>query len=299
MPIFSEFKQLYDYNLRYTERIATHDCLNVFQKTFRDLKLAGFQSLSGKKVLDLGCGQRYPFALQCAAKGAKVTALDINYVKPDILILYFFRCLKHNGLKRAIKSFLRKMLFDKHYYQVLEECANGPIFSFLPKINFVATDLGKLNYSLPSQMFDLIASNAVLEHVSDVAGFAIEVKRMLRPEGYFYGFIHNFYSISGGHCLEWAFPDDTKSKKIPPWDHLRANKYPTHVYLNQYKPEQYRNAFAEHLEIKLFEGRDINHDHGGKEGVQFLTGQVAKELNKYPRDLLLTRSYCIICRKNL
>ena len=39
-------------------------------------------------------------------------------------------------------------------------------------------------------MFDLIASNAVLEHVSDVSGFVFEVKRMLRPERYFYGLIH-------------------------------------------------------------------------------------------------------------
>ena len=115
MPIFSELKQIYNYNFRYTERIAAHDYLNVFQKALRDSKLAKFRSLSGKKVLDLGCGQRYPFALQCATKGAKVTALDINYVKPDMLFLYLFRCHIHDGLKRAIKFLLRKIFFDKHY----------------------------------------------------------------------------------------------------------------------------------------------------------------------------------------
>lgn len=297
MPILSELKQLLAYNFRYTERLAKHACLNVFQKTLRDLKLAGFRSLDRKNILDLGCGQRYAFALQCAAKGATVTALDINYVKPDLLILYFIRCLKHGGFKRAVKSTIRRMLFDKKYYRALEEHTGNPISPFTDKIEYVTADPNNSNYSLPSETFDLIVSNAVLEHVSDVSAFASEVKRLLRPGGYFYGYIHNFYSISGGHNMEWAFPDEDPSKTVPPWDHLRANKYPTHVYLNQYLPEQFEKVFAKNLEIRIFENRDNNHNPGGQEGAYFLTSQIAQELSEYPRNLLLTRAYCIICQK--
>jgi SAM-dependent methyltransferase len=155
------------------------------------------------------------------------------------------------------------MLFDKQYYQALEACAHRPIFSFSDNVDYVTADPNNSNSPLPSETFDLIVSNVVLEHVSDVSAFVSEVQRLLRPDGYFYAYIHNFYSISGGHNKEWAFPDEYPSKTVPSWDHLRANKYPTHVYLNQYRPEQFEKAFAKHLGIRLFENRDINHDSGG------------------------------------
>ena len=79
MSFFRETRDLLAYNIRSTERLAKHDHFNAFQKTLRDLKLAGLRRLSGKNVLDLGCGQRYSFALQCAADGANVTALDIDF----------------------------------------------------------------------------------------------------------------------------------------------------------------------------------------------------------------------------
>ncbi|MBU4446607.1 class I SAM-dependent methyltransferase [bacterium] len=297
MDILHEIKDVFTYNLRFTERIARHACHNAFKKTLRDLELVGFTELHRKNVLDLGCGQRYPFALLCAAHGANVTALDISYVKPDILPLLFVLALKHNGFKRAIKSCFRRLLFDKHYYRVLEACAGKELLPFRKEIVFLTADPKKANYSLPSETFNLITSNAVLEHVADVSGFASEVKRMLRVGGYFYGYIHNFYSLSGGHNLGWAFPDENPSEIVPPWDHLLENRFPAHVYLNRYKPEQFEKAFSRHLEVKVFEARDVNHDAGGKEGERFLAGQVAKELAEYARELLLTRSYCIICQK--
>jgi SAM-dependent methyltransferase len=297
MDTIREIKDLLTYNYRYTERFAYHDCRNVFQKSLKDLELHGFKGLNRKNVLDLGSGQRYPFALQCAAAGANVTSLDIEYVKPDSLALYFIRCFKHGGFKRAIKSIVRRICFDKKYYRALEACAGRPVCDFVSEIIFVTEGANNSNYSLPSANYDLIASNAVLEHVSDVSAFACEIKRLLRPGGYFYGNIHNFFSISGGHNMEWAFPDENPSTTVPPWDHLRENKYPTHVFLNQCRPEQFKEKFAQYLEILLFQARDINHDSSGKEGTQYLKDDVAEELHEYPRDLLLTRAYCIICRK--
>jgi len=47
-----------------------------------DLFSVGFHNLERKNVLDLGCGQRFPFALQWASEGADVTALHPDYVKP-------------------------------------------------------------------------------------------------------------------------------------------------------------------------------------------------------------------------
>lgn len=100
-----------------------------------------------------------------------------------------------------------------------------------------------------------------------------------------------------GPNLLWAFPDREAPANVPPWDNLRANLFPAHVYLNKLRPEEYRRTAASHLNILLFEPRDINHDYAGTEGERFLTPDIENELSRYPRELLLTRSYCIICRK--
>lgn len=292
-----EMQELFSYHSKSTTRFAEHDVHNVFEKTIRDLKQYGFNDIIGKRILDLGCGQRYPFALQCAANDAKITALDINYIKPDSLPLAFYRTVKRNGIKRATKSALRRVLWDNSYYRVLETNAAKPLRLYQLGINFIVSDPTSSSYPLPSSSFDLIASNAVLEHVADVTKFAAEVARLLDSGGYFYAIIHNFYSLSGGHNLEWAYADEFPSNNVPPWDHLRENRFPAWTYLNRYKPEQFIDAFTKHLPILRFEGVGINHDAGEPEGERFLTAEIASELKQYPKDLLLTRAWCMICRK--
>lgn len=296
--IFREIQELFTYHSRYCRHFANHDCYNVYRKAIKELHAKGFTEIVEKRVLDLGCGQRFPFAFQCVADGAIVTALDIDYIKPDSLPLFFFKTVQHNGIKRSFKSILRRIVFDTRYYKFLELASGKPLRPFRYEIDFVISDPHKSNYTLPSDSFDLIFSNAVLEHVADLSHFVTEVRRMLSLGGLFYGFIHNFYSLSGGHNLEWAFPEENPSKKVPPWDHLRKNLYPSWVYLNRLRPAEYMAAFSCEFDILLFEGRNINHDPVGYEGEQFLTPGIASELATYPRELLLTRAWCLICRKS-
>lgn len=291
-----EIRDLLSYHSQFSERQAHHDCVNVFGKTMRDLSQVGLTSLVGKRVLDLGCGQRFPFALQCAAAGAEVTAMDLDYVQPDAWPLALTRIWKHNGLKRALKSTVRRFLFDQRYYTALENEAQRSLRPHISRISFVVADPQAASYPLPGEKFDLIASNAVVEHVQDVSLFAAEVHRLLRKGGHFYALIHNFYSISGGHALEWAYPDEHPSAKIPPWDHLRENRFPAWTYLNRLKPNEYEAAFAEHLKVLSFEGRNVHHDPG-QEGERYLTPDIEAALSTYPRELLLTRGWCVICRK--
>jgi SAM-dependent methyltransferase len=292
-----EARELLVYHAGSTTRFAEHDVHNVFGKAMRDLRSAGFGALAGKSVLDLGCGQRFAFALQCAAAGARVTALDTDYVRPDALPIALCRIARQNGVKRAVKSAVRRVLWDGRYYAALERSAGKPLRPFRSRIEFAVADPTGAHFPLPSGSFDLIASNAVLEHVTDVPGFAAEVARLLRPGGYFHAIIHNFYSLSGGHNLDWAFPDEHAPTDVPPWDHLRANRFPAWTTLNRLRPEQYRDAFAEHLEIVDFSGAGVDHDLGRPEGGRFLTTEVAAELASYPRDLLLTRLWRMICKK--
>lgn len=285
------------YHLQSDGPDARYVCGTVFQKIIRGLELAGFGDLREKKVLDLGCGERFHFALQCAASGTTVTALDVVYIKPDLLPLAFYRVMRRSGLRCAIKSSMRRLFFDRRFYTTMEKESGKLLRQFIPRISFVIADPKEAKYPLESNSFDLIVSNAVLEHVADVPLFAREVNRLLISGGYFCGQIHNFYSISGGHNPEWRRPDEHPSDKVPPWDHLRGNRFPGGTHLNHWRPEQFREAFAQHFDVLVFKGVDRNYEHGKLEGERFLTPELAKELAAYPRELLLTRGWCMICRK--
>ena len=213
--ILREMRELFTYHSKFSKRFAEHDCHNVFEKAVRDLKSVGFGEIEGKKVLDLGCGQRYPFALQCAACGATVIALDIDYIKPDFLPLAFYRMLRHNGFKRAVKSALRRLVFDEGYYNTLEAAAGKRLHSFRSGITFVVTDPESTNYPLPSDSFDLIASNAVVEHVADVPRFAEEIRRLLARGG------------GGGGTSTPLFTTSTRSPVGTIWNgHTRTSNRP-------------------------------------------------------------------------
>jgi len=296
--VFREIRELVRYHAGSTEQFAEHDVRDVYGKTMRQLEESGFDGVQGKDVLDLGCGQRFPFALLCAAHGARATALDIDYVKPDPLPVAFVRTARHGGLKRAMKSAVRGVLWDGTYFRALGRYAGVPLMGHRRSITFVVADPAAASYDLPDESFDLIASNAVLEHVGDVPKFASEVRRLLKPGGYFYALIHNFYSLSGGHHMEWAFPDRSASDTVPPWDHLRENRFPAWVYLNRMKPQEYRAAFERRLDVVRFEGAGVSHDPGELEGERHLTDEVAAELSEYPRELLLTRAWVMIVRKD-
>jgi len=189
------------------------------------------------------------------------------------------------------------ILFDRKYYCALEAAAGKPLRIFRSSISFILAEPTGSEYPLPSDSFDLIVSNAVVEHIVDLPRFVKEVYRLLKKGGFFYAIIHNFYSLSGGHHLEWAYPDEYPSSKVPPWDHLRKNYFPSWAYLNRLRPEEYYNIFSHQFNILLFEGRDIHHDPGKWEGERFLTEEISEELSMYPRELLLTRAWCIICQK--
>jgi SAM-dependent methyltransferase len=292
-----EIRELLAYHGAWTERFAWHDVHNVYGRCRADLAQAGLGDVAGRRVLDLGCGPMFAFALQCAADGARVTALDTAYVRPDPLPLFLARTLARGGAKQAAKSAARRVLFSKRYYDALEREAGRPLRRRAREIAFVQTEAASAGYPLDAGSFDLVASNAVLEHVADVPAFAREVARILAPGGWFYAIVHNFYSLSGGHHPDWAYADERPSEHVPPWDHLRENRHPPFVYLNRLRPEEYRSALAGALDVVLFEGRGINHDVPAREGETFLTREVAAELAAYPRDLLLTRLWCVIARR--
>jgi len=139
--------------------------------------------------------------------------------------------------------------------------------------------------------FDFIYSMAVFEHISDIRAAVAEVNRVLAPGGIAVITPHLFPSLSGGHCLDWIWPDEKGSDVVPPWDHLRDHKYPPAAYMNKLKINDYRDVFRTMM--------DVAGEQVVTEGERLLTPELEDELGRkgYSREDLLTRTVTFFARK--
>lgn len=150
-------------------------------------------------------------------------------------------------------------------------------------------DVGVLPF--PDNSFDLAVSAAAFEHFLDVPGVVAELHRVLRPGGLVWVTIHLFTSPSGGHNLSYTeIPLRTVPVGVDPWDHLRKRRLPFSVPLNEWRRDQYLEAFRGHFEI-------LKHYCGMREGEELLKSEVAAELASYDQDELTCGAYTIIVRK--
>ena len=139
--------------------------------------------------------------------------------------------------------------------------------------------------------FDLVTSIAAFEHFLDVPSVVAEIRRVTRPGGLVWVWIHPFTSLSGGHNLSLTeIPLRTVPAGIDPWDHLRRRRLPFHVPLNEWRINQYVETFQSHFQI-------LNRYCALREGAEFLTQEIENELSPYCRDELTSGGYVILARK--
>jgi ubiquinone/menaquinone biosynthesis C-methylase UbiE len=141
----------------------------------------------------------------------------------------------------------------------------------------------------PDQRFDLVYSSDVFEHLYDIDAAAREVARVLRPDGVAFIGVNLFPSLSGGHHFEWSDPDRAASRHVPPWDHLRQNRYPPQTYLNKLRERDYLATFGRYFAV--LEVREHS------QGAQHLTDDILQELPQFSREELLKDSISVVLRK--
>jgi SAM-dependent methyltransferase len=150
-------------------------------------------------------------------------------------------------------------------------------------------DVGKLPF--PDGYFDLATSAAAFEHFLDVPSVVADLHRVVRPGGVVWVSVHLFASPTGGHNLSFTeFPLRTLPKGVEAWDHLRKRRLPFTVPLNEWRRDQYLEAFARHFEI-------VKHYCAMREGEGLLTPEIEAELAAYSRDELTSAAYVIVARR--
>ncbi|MBI5056288.1 MAG: class I SAM-dependent methyltransferase [Nitrospirae bacterium] len=239
------------------------------------------------RILEIGCGQTARQVALFHADGASVVGIDIDAPTYKMNFSVFLKVARLNGMERALKSLTRHILFDKKFFTELSREYGKPVtFNNLDVRIMDAT-----NTSFETDSFDFIFSNMVFQHIDNLEGAVREVNRMLKPSGIAAISIHLFPSISGGICHEWLNPDQLPSMRVPPWDHLRDNKFPVNIYLNKFTIKQYRNIFRAYT-------RTVE-EQTTTEGEKILTPEIERDLkNKgYTREDLLTRTIIFIFGK--
>jgi SAM-dependent methyltransferase len=238
-------------------------------------------------ILEIGCGQRASQTILFAAAGARAIGIDREFPTYHLSLRRFCRIINVSGLERALKSLFRHVLFDRQFFKHLSRQAGKN----LPpdRVNVGLMDAAHLAF--PDDAFDFIFSSLVFEHIADVPGAVAEVNRVLKPEGAAWINIHLFPSLSGGHHKDWTDPRKWPSPRVPPWDHLRENRYPADPSLNKLRLEDYRRIFGECLEVR--------EETPVVEGEHILTPELAIELTRkgYSQDDLRIREVAFRCRK--
>ncbi len=256
----------------------------AFRESGEALERHGGCGRVGARVLDLGCGRRFPAALLFHTFGARVTGIDADVFDPAFGAGSWLRMIRVNGVERFARSLAQRVLFDRAYYRELGRLAGRPLR--FEGLDLRLMDAGALGF--PDAHFDLVHSNSVFEHLADVPAAVREVARVLRPTGVASIVIHLFPSLSGGHHPDWAFPDEEPSRRVPPWDHLRARRHPAGVRLNRWREREFLAEFERRfavLESQAF-----------VEGERLLTPGLERELSAYPREELLKRAVRLVLR---
>lgn len=91
--------------------------------------------------------------------------------------------------------------------------------------------------------------------------------------------------------MDWADPDDAPriDTPVPPWDHLRGQNHPAHVYLNKLRAEDYLESFG-----RFF---DIERQEYTTEGHHLLTPELRAELTDWTEEDLTRRFLIVLLRK--
>lgn len=242
--------------------------------------------VEGRRVLDLGCGKTFWLTLLLASDGADIIGVDTEVTDPAPGVGKYWRMLRGNGLERTVRTLVWDLVFARRYYRHLARHFGKPLrFDRVEMARVDGTHLPVGDRSL-----DFVVSHEVIEHIGDVRAVLAEIDRTLKPNGLAYLYVHHFTSLSGGHHIAWKHPDTAPSRKVPPWDHLRARRYgriPS--WLNGLRAPEYRRMADDILDV--VEWRWLP-----KEGEALLTPDIRAELSDYSIDELLHKGFILIAR---
>lgn len=229
---------IFRYQNANTESSARDDA-----RTARRIESA-LEGQSGARVLELGCGTRAGMVVAMHSIGIACSGIDYDAVVPKPSLKGWLETARRNGIDRLAKTVVRQAIFDRRYFRTLSSELGVPLR--WDGLDFGSADARDLPFD--DGTFSLVHSVAVFEHLADLDATVDEMARVMRAGAEALVCTHLFPSLSGGHHMDFGHGPNPDSP-VPPWDHLRENRFPAHVFLNRLRADDYLKAFERHFEI--------------------------------------------------
>ncbi|MBI1182606.1 MAG: methyltransferase domain-containing protein [Alphaproteobacteria bacterium] len=250
-----------------------------YEETFRHYT---GRSIRGARILDLGCGNRPIRLLMMQAMGWDVVGLDVQV--PLLSLSALPEVVRRNGPLRAFKSLARYFLSARRELAALR--ARHP-WSAVPLVTADIAD--PLSWDAVGSI-DLVVSEDVFEHLSDVetavemmaSALSVTGLALIRP--------NIFTGITGGHVLEWDYPLD-RTGSLEPWDHLRRGRGRPNTYLNRLSRADFRAAFARWFDI--VEERVLFPELGR----EYMTPELREEVSHWSDEELFSNRVLFVLRR--
>ena len=164
-------------------------------------------------VLDVGAGQ-YLIQLHYFAAKNRAVGIDFDVIAQGFDPSAIFKMWRFNGLRRVIKTILRKCAgIDRAYSTQLRWRLN---LSSLPKLD--VRQMNACDLKFPDASNDFVHCYSVFHHLPDPEAAFLHIVRVLRPGGVAYISFHLYTSFCGS--LDPRAMSGDKSS-LEPWAHLR------------------------------------------------------------------------------
>ena len=230
-----------------------------YLKIQKELKNTFNFDLKNQLILDIGCGQRYPYTY-LLSRDNKVVGIDLDVILTQHSYNNYKAIISKNGLNRFFKTLLRAILFDRQYFKELSKLSDNE-----KKKHFQIKYMNAKNLKFKDNSFDFVISILSFEHFKNVEECVKEVKRVLKKGGKFYISVDLYSKLHGGHEIQ----------PKQPWNHLLNKNFKPNVFLNKLKKAEYESIFSRHFDTVKFISKE------DPEVKKLLTPELKKKLVEY------------------
>jgi SAM-dependent methyltransferase len=197
--------------------------------------------LTGRRMLDVGAGQRLTAMRFFAARGNDVVGIDRDLIVDGLDVRGYVEMVRTNGTRRAVKTIGRKLLrYDARYNAELRRQL-GAGRSLNRRMRVRQMDAAALDFDDAS--FDFSYSSSVMQYVDDPSAVLTEMARVVRPGGS--AFVDFMLYTGPTGCLDVRMLGGRDA--LPHWAHLRAataEQIRENAPLNRFRLAEWRSAFA-------------------------------------------------------
>ncbi len=261
----------------------------------RLLRLHADTDLRSARAFEIGYGARPYRLIALQSMGVDVEGVDAEQPVLRGSPAELRAAWRANGPERALKSALRRALFDPRERAQLrrELAARGHPWRCDPS-RLRVCDAAEVE--LPEGSLDLVLSEEVFQHVTveSLRRIVPAMARWLRPGGLALIRPNVYTGITGGMLQEWSrwsLANPPRSRRSEPWEHLRRRRYQPNAYVNGLTRAEYRELFEPHFELleESVKEPELGREH--------FTPEVAAELADWPAEELFSNCTMFVLRR--